>query len=71
MKSNIEEYISLRNLSKKYDLHPDTIKKKGLVEGVHFIRIDKTIRYHIKNMHSFLTKDTESNNYSLDRFLID
>lgn len=71
MKADIEEYLSLRHITKKYDLHPDTIKKKALIEGVHYIKIDKTIRYHIKNMHSLLTENTDKNIISLDRFLID
>lgn len=71
MKTDIQEYLSLRNISKKYDLHPDTIKKKKLEEGIHFVRIGKSIRYHIKNMHILLTKDTNIVNYSIDRFLID
>lgn len=67
-----QEYISLKKLSIKYDLHPDTIRKKDLIEGVHFVKIDKIVRYHIKNMHTYLTGGSNiETNYSLDRFLID
>lgn len=72
MSSTIQqEYLSLKNLAQKYDLHPDTIRSKNLIEGIHFIRIDKSVRYHVKNMHQFLTKNTKTNNQTLDRFLID
>jgi len=71
MTSNITEYLSIRKLASKYDLHPDTIKKKDLIEGVHFIKIGKLTRYHIKNMHLLLTNDSQFSSYSLDRFLID
>lgn len=68
---NEQEYLSIRKIAFKYDLHPDTIKKKDLVEGIHFIKIGKLTRYHIKNMHQLLTNDSDYNSYSLDRFLID
>lgn len=71
MRTDNQEYLSLKNLCNKYDLHPDTIKKKDLIEGVHYIKIDKTKRYHIKNMHILLTGGSIANSYSLDRFLID
>jgi hypothetical protein len=49
-------YLSLKKLAQKYDIHPDTIKKKsGLKEGVHYVNIGKMKRYHIVNMHKLLT----------------
>jgi len=64
------EYLSIKKLSIKYDVHPDTIKKKDLIEGVHYIKIGKLVRYHVKNIHSLLCNQTNTNKISLDRFLI-
>jgi len=63
-------YLSLKKLAKKYDLHPDTIKKKPLIEGKHYIRIGSTLRYHIDNMHILLTSKQDDNNNSIDKFLV-
>ena len=71
MNTNAKEYLSLRNLAQKYDLHPDTIKKQNLIEGFHYIKIGKMKRYHIANMHTLLVGKNTLRNYSLDRFLID
>ncbi len=66
-----QEYISLRKLAIKYDIHPDTIKKKDLIEGIHYIKIGNMKRYHINNIHILFVGESTSNTYSLDRFLID
>ena len=66
-----QEYISLRKLAIKYDIHPDTIKKKDLIEGIHYIKIGNMKRYHVKNIHILFVGESTSNTYSLDRFLID
>jgi hypothetical protein len=69
-----QEYISLKKLACKYDLHQDTIrsKMKCLVENVHYIRVGKLYRYHIEEMHKFLTgKKTVTQNVNIDGFLID
>lgn len=69
-------YLSIRNLSKKYDLHPDTIRKYNLIQGVHYIKINKLYRYHIENMHKFilaLDSDNIKNNFNnniLNKFLV-
>ncbi len=66
-------YLSLKNLAKKYDLHPDTIRRKKLVQGVHYIRIDKVIRYDIDAMHKLLVGIPTNNieNSILSNFLIE
>lgn len=69
-----QEYISLKKLANKYDVHQDTIRKKIylLVEGVHYVKIGKLYRYHIEEMHKFLTGNkTVIQNINLDTFLID
>ncbi|MGB7402131.1 MAG: hypothetical protein WA916_06100 [Arcobacter sp.] len=64
-------YLSLRKLAKKYDLHPDTIRKMPLIKNIHYVQIGKNKRYHIDNMHKFLCQDIEKDTNSiLDRFLI-
>jgi len=65
------EYLSITHLAQKYDLHPDTIKRKDLVEGFHYIKIGTTIRYHIKNMHELLVNHDSHINSDLDRYLVD
>lgn len=47
-------YLSIQKLADKYDIHPDTIRRKDLVEGKHYIRINKMIRYDINEMHKLL-----------------
>ena len=47
-------YISIQKLADKYDIHPDTIRRKELIEGKHYIRINKMIRYDIDEMHKLL-----------------
>lgn len=66
-------YLSIKNLAKKYDLHPDTIRRKKLIQGVHYIKIDKLIRYDIKAMHKLLISapTVELDNSLLNNFLID
>ena len=71
MNVNEKEYLSLRHLALKYDVHPDTIRKKAMVEGIHYIKIGKMTRYHIKNMHMLLTNETVTVDFSLEKFLID
>ena len=66
-----QEYISLRKLALKYDLHPDTIKKKDLIEGFHYIKIGNMKRYHLKNMHILFVGESYVNTYLVDSFLID
>ena len=56
-------YKSLRHLAEYYDVHPDTIRRKQMVEGVHYIQIGSTRRYHIENVHALLTgaqQDTDA-----------
>jgi hypothetical protein len=66
-------YLSLNNLAKKYDLHPDTIRRKKLIQGVHYIKIGKLIRYDIKAMHELLVTvpKTDTTNDVMSNFLID
>jgi hypothetical protein len=71
MQTAEQEYISLRKLAIKYDIHPDTIKKKDLIEGIHYIKIGNMKRYHIKNIHILFVGESTSDTYPLDRFLID
>lgn len=69
-----QEYLSLRKLALKYDISQDNIrtKMKYLVEGVHYIRVGKLYRYHIEEMHMFLTgKKIVTQNINIDSFLID
>lgn len=64
-------YLSLRKIAKKYDLHPDTIRKMTLIQNVHFVQIGRNKRYHIDNMHKFLCGNSEKETNSIiDRFLI-
>ncbi|MCK5109891.1 MAG: hypothetical protein KAQ94_00090 [Arcobacteraceae bacterium] len=67
-------YLSLRKICSKYDIHKDTLKKFNMVEGIHFVRINKMIRYHEQKMHKLLTSNTKpSKSISdeiLDRLLI-
>ncbi len=65
------EYISIKKLAIKYDIHPDTIRKKELIQGVHYVKIGKLIRYHVQNMHDLLCGNTSTNVINLDNFLID
>lgn len=66
-----QEYISIKKLAFKYDLHQDTIRKKPLIEGLHFVKIGRTIRYNIEEMHKLLTSQHEITSINLDKFLID
>jgi hypothetical protein len=64
-------YLSLKKLAKKYDIHPDTIKRKNLIEGVHFIRVGKLYRYHIENIDKLFTcKKTNETDLFIDQFRI-
>ena len=65
-----QEYISIKKLAIKYDIHPDTIRKKNLIEGKHYIKIGKLIRYNIKEMHRFLTTETSNKKVNLNNFFI-
>ena len=64
-----QEYLSIKNLAKKYDISPDTIKRKSLIHGVHFIKIGKLIRYNVDEMHKLLTCNS-STDINIDKFLI-
>ena len=70
MASVKQEYISIKKLAFKYDIHPDTIRKKELIEGLHFIRIGKLIRYDTNEMHKLLTESTTKQTINLDNFFI-
>jgi len=61
-------YLSLKHLAKKYDLHQDTIRKKlsNLVQGKHFIRIGKSLRFHEEEMHKFLTDSSQNYQSNID-----
>ena len=63
------EYLSVKKMALKYDLHPDTIRRKRLIEGVHYIRIGKSVRYHIKNMHKLLC-GIDNTDSLYDKYLI-
>ncbi len=65
-------YLSLTNLAKKYDLHQDTIRKKieDLVEGTHYIKINKIYRFNEKEMHNYLTLSSLTNHKNKDIELI-
>ncbi len=64
-------YISLKKLSKKYDMHPDTIRRKKLIEWVHYIKIGKLIRYNIEEMHKFLVDSKTYNKNSISDSILD
>lgn len=67
-------YATLNELSKKYSLSPSTIKRKDLIEGIHYINIGRLVRYHIDNIHELLvTQPKTDNNINdiLDTFLIE
>ena len=66
-----QEYISIKKLAIKYDIHPDTIRKKDLIQGVHYIKIGKLIRYNVSAMHDILTAGTTPAAFNIDKFLID
>jgi hypothetical protein len=69
-------YISIQNLANKYDIHPDTIRRQELIEGIHYIRINKMKRYDIKEMHKLLVSTPINNSKNkvdsiLSNFLIE
>ena len=69
-------YISIQNLANKYDIHPDTIRRQELIEGIHYIRINKMKRYDIKEMHKLLVSTPITNSKNkvdsiLSNFLIE
>lgn len=66
-----QEYLSIKKLAIKYDIHPDTIRKKSVIEGIHFVRIGKLIRYNVSEMHKLLTSNAVNKDINLDSFLID
>lgn len=66
-----QEYISIKKLAIKYDLHPDTIRTKATIQGYHYVKIGKLIRYHVERMHTLLTNEINPTSISLDNFLID
>jgi len=57
-------YVGKRKLAKLVDYHPDSlkyIKRKSWVEGIHFIRPNKTtVRYHLKNCLDWFVKNNHS-----------
>ncbi len=68
-----QQYISLRKLALKYDISQDTIRNKMpyLIENLHYIRIGKLYRFHIEEMHKFLTGKTKIQTINIDNFLVD
>jgi len=71
MKTNqVQEFISIKKLAIKYDIHPDTIRKKDLIEGKHYIKIGKLTRYNVLEMHRFLTTNSNNEKVNLNNFFI-
>jgi hypothetical protein len=69
-------YLSLPHLAKRYDIHPDTLRKKlkqlHITKDEHFILIDSIVRFDVEKIHPLIINKDDDNlaREILNRFLI-
>lgn len=60
----MDQYLSLKNLARKYDLSQDTIRKRlkelDIKKDEHYIIIGDSVRYHSEKVHNLLISAEEN-----------